>query len=153
VDIAMPQSVVQRVSGSRSMTQWTTTLTAVVMLAASIEAVGGPQRIMATEWLQSLAPLEHPMTVTGLAAVAAGVLVTLRAMTLMQMGMFRRAELSTGPRAMMADGAFVQTTGFSFGGAAGGLLRRPGGGFPAMILGAILAAYGFELLRQVDLCL
>jgi hypothetical protein len=53
----------------------------------------------------------------------------------------------------MADGAVVQTGGFSFGGAAGGLLRRPGGGWPAMMLGAILAAYGFELLRQVDLCL
>jgi len=153
VDIALPQSVVQRLSGSRSITQWTTTMTLLGVLAASIEAVGGPQRILAAEWLQNLAPLDHPMTVTGLAAIAAGVLVALRAMTLMQMGMFRRAELSGGPRAMMADGAFVQTAGFSFGGAAGGLLRRPGGGWPAMMLGAILAAYGVELLRQADLCL
>lgn len=153
VDIALPQTIVQRLSGSRSMTQWAITITLMGALAACIEAVGAQQRAAVADWLHSLAAPEYPMTVTGLAALAAGGLVALRAMVMMQLGVFRRAELAGGPRGLPTDGAFVQTGGFSFGAAAGGLLRRPGGGMPAMLLGAILAAYGFELLRQVDLCL
>jgi hypothetical protein len=152
VDIALPQTIVQRLSGSRSMSQWAITVTLMGALAAGIEAVGAQQRAAAADWLHSLAAPEYPMTVTGLAALAAGMLVALRAMVLMQLSVFRRAELAGGPR-MPTDGAFVHTGGFSFGAAAGGLLRRPGGGMPALLLGVILAAYGIELLRQVDLCL
>ncbi len=153
VDIALPQTVVQRLSGSRSMAQWAITVTLMGALAACIEAVGAPQRAAAADWLHSLGSTEYPMTVTGLAALAAGGLLALRAMVLMQLSVFRRAELAGGPRGLPTDGAFVHTGNFSFGAAAGGLLRRPGGGMPALLLGVILAAYGFELLRQVDLCL
>jgi hypothetical protein len=92
------------------------------------------------------------MAVTGLAAIAAGLLLAVRAMVMMQLGMFRRMEISAGPRGLPTDGAYAQTGGLSFG-AAAGMLRRPGGGLPAMLLGIILMAYGFELLRQADLCL
>jgi hypothetical protein len=153
VDIAFPQTIVQRLSGSRSVTQWAVTATLVGGLAALIEAVGAQQRAAVSDLLHNMAPLDHPMTVTGLAAVAAGLLVAVRAMVLMQLGMFRRMEMSAGPSGLPTDGAYAQTAGFSFGGVAGGLLKRPGGGVPAMLLGAILVAYGFELLRQADLCL
>jgi hypothetical protein len=154
-DTVVPVGVTQRIVGSRAMVQWSLTATIVALLAAAIEAVGAQQRAETAEWLQALGSTGHPMAVTGLAAMASGLLMALRAMALLQVQMFNRAATSGGPRGIPGDGAFVQASGFALRGftSGDGFLRKPGGGMPAAILGVILAAYGAELLRQVDLCL
>jgi hypothetical protein len=141
--------------GSRAMVQWSLTVTLAALLAAGIEAVGAQQRAETADWLQALGSTGHPMAVTGLAAMASGLLMALRAMALLQVQMFNRAATSSGPRGIPGDGAFVQASGFALRGftTGDGFMRKPGGGMPAAILGVILAAYGAELLRQVDLCL
>jgi hypothetical protein len=154
-DMLVPASVTQRIVGSRAMVQWSLTATLVGLLAGATEAVGAQQRAETADWLQSLGSAGHPMAVTGLAAMASGMLMALRAMALLQVQMFNRAAASSGPRGIPGDGAFVQASGFALRGftSGDGFLRKPGGGMPAAILGVILAAYGAELLRQVDLCL
>jgi hypothetical protein len=67
--------------------------------------------------------------------------------------MFARRSVAGAVGGMPTDGAFNQTAGVSVGHAAGKLLGRPGGGMPAVLAGALLAAYGYELIYRADICL
>ncbi|HTZ71292.1 MAG TPA: hypothetical protein VMB71_11630 [Acetobacteraceae bacterium] len=154
VDMILPAGITQRLAGSRAMVHWTITVTLLGVLAAAIEAVGAEQRVTWMEWVQNLSTTEHPLAATGLACVAAGLLLTVRAMALLQIDMFRRPA-GSGVRGVPTDGAFVQAGAFALRGFASreGWLRKPGGGIPIALLGVLMAAYGSELLRHVDLCL
>jgi hypothetical protein len=149
VDIGAPQGTLQRLAGTRGVTQWATTATIVVLLAAVVEAVGGQSRGMAVAWMQSQAPMERPLIVTGLFAAAAGLLVAARAAVFIQLSMFQRRTVA----GMSTNGAFDLAAGLPVGQAAGKLFARPGGGMPAVLAGALLAAYGYELIYRADICL
>jgi len=152
MDIVTPQRTMQRIAGTRAMTQWATTGTAIVMLAAALEAVGAQSREMMVAWMQAQAPMDRSLTPTGLFAAAAGLLVVARAMVFIQMKMFQQRS-TAGVMGMPGDGAFHVVTGVSVEHAAGKLLKRPGGGMPAVLAGALLAAYGYELIYRSDVCL
>jgi hypothetical protein len=154
-DVALPVGITQRLSGSRSVVQWSITATLLAILAGVIETAGPTAQAQAMEYLQSIAPPGRPMAATGLVAIAAGLLVACRALVLMQGRMFRRAHASSGPVGVPTDGGFVQAGSFALRGFTAGdrLMSKPGGGTPVAILGVILAGYGFELLTRLDLCL
>jgi len=153
VDIVAPQGTLQRLAGTLGVTQWTTTATSMVLVAAVLEAVGGQWRGVMVAWMQAAAPMERPLTITGLFAAAAGLLVAARATVFIQLNMFQRRQVAGVAGGMPNDGAFNHSSGVSVGHAAGKLLTWPGGGMPAVLAGALLAAYGYELIFRADVCL
>jgi hypothetical protein len=152
MDIVVPQGMLQRLAGTRGFTQWAATGTSVVLLAATLEAIGAQTREMIVAWMQAQAPMDRSLTVTGLFATTAGLLVVARAMVFIQMSMFQRRAMPKIAGGMPTDGAFNHAAGLSVGNA-GKLLMRPGGGMPAVLAGALLAAYGYELIIRSDVCL
>jgi hypothetical protein len=147
VDIISPQGTLQRLAGTRGVTQWSTTATSIVLLAASLEAIGAQSRGMMVAWLQAQAPMDRPLAITGLFAVLAGLLVAARAMVFFQLTIFQRRPVGGAPM------GGVINNGMSVEYAAGKLLSRPGGGMPALLAGALLASYGYELVYRADVCL
>jgi hypothetical protein len=152
LDVVAPQGTLQRLAGTRGVTQWATTATSVVLLAAVLEAIGAQSRGMVVAWMQALAPMDRPLSITGLFAAAAGLLVAARATVLIQVNMFQRRTAAGMVGGMATNGAFNHA-GLSVEHAAGKLLARPGGGMPAVLAGALLAAYGYELIYRADVCL
>jgi hypothetical protein len=155
VDVVRPAGAAARLVGSRNVAQWGVTAAAFLVVVLVCEAVGPQVRAEWADWVRALGGPGRPNGVPGLAALAAGASLAVRALAFMQLRMFERAPGSTGASGQPSDGLYVHAGGLTLAGfrADGSGAARSGGGIFAVIFGAVLIGYGIELVRGVELCL
>ena len=155
VDVKRPAGVSAKLVGSRNVAQWGATAAAILVVVLVCEAAGPQVRTAWAGWVRELGGPGRPNGIMGLAALAAGLSLAVRAIAFMQLRMFQRAPTSAGVSGQPTEGLYVHAGGLTLGGfnADGTGGPRVGGGMLAIILGAVLIGYGVELIRGVELCL